>query len=597
MNIKKVKGELKKLSHHHLGLAIGINLFFLIMILVFCEVKYEVSDDFVMASILSGAYGGELNPHMIFINVLWGYFLMPLYRIFPGISWYLIGQLFLCFLSFTAVTYMLLERLEIWMALVLSVVFITSFSNDAYILVQFTKTASLAVMSGSLLFLWGVFHLRDKQRRKIVISGGFLVLAGSLIRYNSIYIAGGFILGIVIIEFVRMFLKQRKEIFGKGIKIAAIGMILIFAVQSGRWIDKAIYNSDKEYNYFKEYNAARANIVDWPDYGYWMGELEYKEMGLSEQDYFMMRTWNFADNKVFNLGVLESAGEKLKEIHSEVSISITSKVEEIKSRGYLLYPVVWACIILLVLSIVLNKTIWWTSLAACCVGGMYLVYFFVSGRVVYRVEYAVFSCVFLAIIYFFEKEGCKDLCYKQEVRQACAILVVLCMGLQILLDLPNHSIQSMSGKEYEEYVEDMFYKSWDYDSRRYGAKAYKKDGYKELNEEMRSDSEKFYFMDFNTTIQTLYFQYSPWKTLPKQYYKNKVYMTGITSGYPEVVKILEKNDISNPMESLVEKDVYVIDNLYIDAKLEYIKKHYYPNARVVLYKEIDGYKIWKFYKE
>ena len=104
-------------------------------------------------------------------------------------------------------------------------------------------------------------------------------------------------------------------------------------------------------------------------------------------------------------------------------------------------------------------------------------------------------------------------------------------------------------------------------------------------------------MDFNTTIQTLYFQYSPWKTLPKQYYKNKVYMTGITSGYPEVVKILEKNDISNPMESLVEKDVYVIDNLYIDAKLEYIKKHYYPNARVVLYKEIDGYKIWKFYKE
>ena len=61
--------------------AITLNLLFLASILVFCDVKYEVSDDFVMSAILSGAYGGSLNPHLIFINVLWGYLLTPFYLI------------------------------------------------------------------------------------------------------------------------------------------------------------------------------------------------------------------------------------------------------------------------------------------------------------------------------------------------------------------------------------------------------------------------------------------------------------------------------------------------------------------------------------
>ena len=48
------------------------------------------------------------------------------------------------------------------------------------------------------------------------------------------------------------------------------------------------------------------------------------------------------------------------------------------------------------------------------------------------------------------------------------------------------------------------------------------------------------------------------------------------------------------MPSLVEEGVYLVDNSYgVEMKLNYLREHYYPDARAELYKEIDGYQIWK----
>ena len=94
------------------GWLVGINLVFLLSILLFCDIKYETSDDFIMASIMSGAIGGEPNPHMIFINIIWGYILLPFYYLNSHISWYLIAQILLCFASCTIFSYMLLEKIR-----------------------------------------------------------------------------------------------------------------------------------------------------------------------------------------------------------------------------------------------------------------------------------------------------------------------------------------------------------------------------------------------------------------------------------------------------------------------------------------------------
>ena len=112
LSTSQKENKVKKILSSPMFLAVGINLIFFLLIVFFCDMKYEVSDDFIMASIMSGAYGDAPNPQMIFVNVIIGYLLLPLYYLFPQISWYFVAEVFLIFVSSTTVTYVLFEKLE-----------------------------------------------------------------------------------------------------------------------------------------------------------------------------------------------------------------------------------------------------------------------------------------------------------------------------------------------------------------------------------------------------------------------------------------------------------------------------------------------------
>lgn len=582
-----------KTKRKNLLLAIGFNLIFLILAIVVCDVKYEVSDDFVMASVLSGAYGNEYNPHMMFVNVIWGYLLMPFYKLVPIVSWYLVSLLGLCFCSFTAVTYMLLERLDRAVAMMLSMLFIAFFSNDAYILVQFTKVAALAVMSGSVVLLWGLFYGEGKRKIEVVV-GGLLVIAGSMIRFKTIYMAGGFILIIVIFESIKMIKTARKNRSSQIIKSAVIGAALIGVVFGLRVVDGYSYSSDSSYKYYKQYSTARAGVIDWPDYGYEAIKDVCDEADISEHDYYMMRTWNFADNDVFNLEAMEDVGNALERLKKESGISKREIYDQIRDRSYSSYPSVWGCVLLLVISIIVIHRYWWMTIVSMLGAWAYLIYFYIQGRVVYRVECGIFICAFLTMLYFWDRQQCREIA---EMRRVSFLLSIFFLINQSKVYIQDDAPQWMSGEEYKGYVEEVFYESWNYDSRRYASNIYKENAYSELNSEITENPENFYFMDFNTTIQTIYFQYNPFKTMPYGSYSNCVYMAGITSNFPEVNKILEDKEVENPLKCLVKDGVYLIDNRYQEEKLEYLREHYYPNARMELYKTVDGYQVWKYYEE
>ena len=55
------KNCIKKVWKSEILLTVLLNLLFLASVLALCDVKYEVSDDFIMSAIMSGAYGGSLN--------------------------------------------------------------------------------------------------------------------------------------------------------------------------------------------------------------------------------------------------------------------------------------------------------------------------------------------------------------------------------------------------------------------------------------------------------------------------------------------------------------------------------------------------------
>ena len=66
----------------------------------------------------------------------------------------------------------------------------------------------------------------------------------------------------------------------------------------------------------------------------------------------MMRNWNFADNEVFSLDIMQKAADIIQDYKKNVEISKEVKIEEIQNRGLQGYPVFLACVVLTILSIV-----------------------------------------------------------------------------------------------------------------------------------------------------------------------------------------------------------------------------------------------------
>ena len=113
-------------------LAIALNLVFLLAYLILGSCRFASMDDFFMSSILSGAYGGEYDVHLYFVNAIYGILLKPFYSICPFVGWYYIFEVVEVFASFTAITYILLTRLGLKSGIRLSVLFLACLSPLFY---------------------------------------------------------------------------------------------------------------------------------------------------------------------------------------------------------------------------------------------------------------------------------------------------------------------------------------------------------------------------------------------------------------------------------------------------------------------------------
>lgn len=591
MRDRNIRIKNSRVLNSNIFLSIAANVIFLACILLFCDIKYEVSDDFVMASIISGAYGNGYNPHLIFINVLWGYLLLPFYHLFSGISWYLIAQLLLCFFSFVIISYMFLEKLPKKMAFLLVILLLTFFGDDVYILVQFTKTASLAIMGGGIVYLWALWTNRSW---KIKIVSSVICLLGTLIRFNSVYIAGGFLLLPIIVEIIRCVIIDRKNSVKKLIQVIVPGILVVCAAFGMKAIDTYIYNQNEEYAYFREFGKARAAIVDASDYGYWAYKEEFDKIGISENDYTILRNWDFSDPEYFTIEKLRKIGEIISEHKKSVGISKEILFENMQQRNIWSYQACIGLMLLMILSIVFLKK-WWLSICSAIIALLYIVFFFAIERVVYRVEFSILLCGFLCMTYFWENFAMRSGLINIEMKRICAIIGLICLFAEALLFYPDSSYLEITNETRKGYIEEFFYNSWNYDARRYRKVVNKNKPENGLIKEIEENEDNFYFLDFQTTVQVLYYDWNPFVTMQESFYDNTLYFAGVMMEFPDYKAVLGKNGLTNPMKDLVKEDVYLVDSdeKTLQHKLYYLREHYYPNAKAELYKEIDGYQIWK----
>ena len=101
---------LRKIGSNPLLLAFLLNLSAFILSILFFDIKYEVSDDYITDAVLSGAFGTGYDPQLLFGNVILGYVLVFLYKLIPTISFYFFLLISLDFISATIVLYLLFKK-------------------------------------------------------------------------------------------------------------------------------------------------------------------------------------------------------------------------------------------------------------------------------------------------------------------------------------------------------------------------------------------------------------------------------------------------------------------------------------------------------
>lgn len=581
-----------------------LQIVFTLMILFFCDIKYEVSDDFVMSLIASGAFNGSPSPYIMFSNVLYGALLAGLYQLASSVNWYFWLQILISFLALSAVSYVISRKFSRSLSILIFCIFYLFTAQDLFILIQFTKTAAAAICSGSILFLWGTFSSDSKRVR---IAGAFLVLIGSLVRFNCIYVAAPFVLLCLVIEGMRAWKLRHDETDKRSFDHSCLMrfascLVLIFTVFLLHGVNSLAYHSNEQLKYFKDYSYVRANIVDYerPDYETCRDELT--AIGISENDYALLDSWNFSDASVFSLSKMEEILAVIRPYrHNNWSIPFLLK--QIKDRGCIHYYITSCCILLGLLSVVLNKKYGFAVpiLCAACVFGL-LSYFLAIGRCIYRVEFGCFYGAACVILFYMNATGLSDnskgsSSHQTFLKKAGSVFCLVAAAVLCLVKLPdykpNTTFASLSDSQYRDYVDVTFRYDWDYNTDKYVKAVNKRTIREEFLDEINSHPDNLYLLDFSTVIQTLYFDFSPLTAIQPNSFSNALYLGGVTIHHPSLDEALAQYGFDNPMLALLSDSVYLVSNTNVDKIAAFLEEHYNIQVRTQLYKTTDDYQIWK----
>lgn len=589
-----MKKKIEHLFQRSGFIAVLINILFLLAAILFLDIKYETSDDFVVDSILSGAYGLDYDPHLLFSNILLGYGLKILYVAIPKVSWYFVMHIVLCFLSLTVVTYIIIKTRKDVFGLFIAVMFVSFFSDDLYLLVQFTKTAAACIMAGGVLVLYSFWRQTGKKRLVYTIMGSLLCMIGTMVRFWCMYFALLFLLVLFIYEWWNFAKRNNKKSIATqgivGISLCSILVVLAIIFNCG---NENIWKNDNEYRDYLPLNLLRSSVTDISGYNKQEVIDCFQQLdGSTLQDYNTLVSWNFVDQSVYTQERVEQLAEIMHANAEKENHSISSVINVLKARHYEKYTVVWGICILILVNVIVHRKKAWIVILDCTVAGGLFCYLAFRGRIVYRVEYSIFLCLAVLLIWHLIMNGIGE----KEAKTIWLVATIVLLCAKIPLYIPDTNYKTMNDDEYNSYIYDTFNKSDDYNLSRYRACVNKRPAYSELIELMENDAEHYYLCDLSSTIQTLYYHYKPWVRMPIGYYKDTYsYLGGVTTYFPGCYYVWEENGLNpyNPYGTIANDNIFIVDNRYQFTKINYYKQYYDVNAELEFVQECDGYNIWR----
>lgn len=502
-----------------------------LIIYKFIPIVYSTNDDRMIAEIVSGQFTGTPESYGIQMTYGFTWFLSKLYEITRSFNWY--GIVLICaqIFSFGAILYRLQSFSEKWQKKLLLVLAVIGVYLAVWlkVYVQLTYTTTAAFVGLAAIF----WYAASKTDWKNILMVGVLANIAFSIRPNIFYMlipATGLIY-------------LWKLIGKKDLKKLTIGApFIILVVTACLFVINAAAYSKEGWKEFREFFDVRTNVYDYYDllpYGEYP-EL-YEPYGISEEEYNMMRVYNYTVLGDLPKEFFPEYLEAVKQLEKEQGITFMKKsvdavktfAKDVFTNTYGVRNTALFLLAVILLGILIRKKNYPLAIylaiqtAAICVLWLYFTYW---GRAIQRIQMTM-SLIFLAVILHVLYEM-KDMhIYESRMWKKIAVIAGV-VGIFV-----------MAGKNFTFYRHDNIAKTnWYNDVQT-------------IKEYCAEDSDRLYYMDI-ATMTELYGKCTIKNTEPD--YINYISLGDWFAYCPHYEEKLENHGVENIAESITDENTYVI---------------------------------------
>lgn len=535
-----------------------LNVILLALLLLIFKPGYETNDDIGIQNIVSGVKGRS-DAHLVYVNYLLGWLLAFAYKICPvHISVYAIAQYLTMLFAFTAIAYVLLNKIKNKSAFWITLALLVPFSYEGYIKLQYTKTAGIASAAGLFLLCFAVTS--GIKAKKMIVCALLLCAVGFMYRDMQFWVEAMLLSAIAIPILFDQFSKVQK---GFWIKCTVSGMLLFFVLAVLHFINEASYRSE-EWQAYREFNELRTELYDYgfPDYG--KNQETYEKLGIDMNAYQLYRGWNFEDTDKFTVEVMRQL-VALKE-KKVINGAFFRDFFELFPAEFFTIASFNICLLLFVISLLWgdhSRGTWFKLLYEILMILLLYFYLYYQGRYLYnRVDVGIWLAASLVVLWALPGSG-----------QVLIIVPGSCCWRRSCV---FHRVPGISAGDGIRRIRP---KRW------HRARA-------EI-EQIHSDPEHLYLNKVG--LVSFYDAYGVFDWIPVGMSSNIYALGGWTTNLPVYFEQLEVYGIKNPYKDMIGNEkIYLVDNK-IEKTMEYIHTYYDADAKEELVSTIGKLKVYQIH--
>ena len=533
----------------------------LILYLLSGTMKYEVSDDFMMQLMVSGAYGTSATD-MMFTSPILAMALSWLYQVLPLVNWYFYFQAIMIMLSLSVIAYVFMKEKRHPLVKSLVWILLLFVAKDFYQLMQFTKTATILLCAACILAIYA-----SKHDKKLLIPAIFFLTLGMMLRLKCIYMVGPALAVYVLFDVI----EHRHDL------LEVLKPYILLGLCAGLCYGGVVASSDyletkNDLVAYDAFNQERVAINDVKAVPYEQIKAELDNINISENDYQMLLSWNFGDEAYFHTNTMKQVADIMANYQSH---SLKDALYSMIQRQYWTYMIFWLVLASVGISMLFFKSIPQAFVMGATGVLLLLLNAYVS-RNVYRVEVSTFVACAIFFFYMLKKPRSKHRS-KLFYLPALCVLVATLVGMKPIHALENYDIMNAS---------------WDNNLKKYQVSF--RQTPLSIVKEMEANPQNTYVLGFQSCIQSFYLHYDPVVDNGASLLQNAIYLGGVDFQHPLRNEWLNQHHIDNTMQALLQEDVYFVEHKTQQQILTFLQEHYDASITMELVKEVEGYQIWKF---